>query len=174
MKLIFTANEINTVEETLKNIGLGYIDLYKFIDERYKDITLEDLGLPKFNEYEDGIGYFKTHHYIADGSDVEEYHLYISEEFIVDLLELYGDTIKVSFHMVKDMWLTFRTFIEPMIKKFVGKWTNVMVEHTKKCLDESFEHTIEILERRIILDKDRIILDKDEAACDDEVDEIFF
>ena len=63
--------------------------------------------------------------------------------------------------MVKDMWLTFRTFIEPMIKRFVGKWTNVMVEHAKKCLDESFEHTIEIL-------------DKDEAACDDEVDEIFF
>ena len=52
MKLIFTANEINTVEETLKNIGLGYIDLYTkggkirriYIAKRLQNEALKWLG----------------------------------------------------------------------------------------------------------------------------------
>lgn len=129
MLLVFNSKELNAVEETLRNLGLGYIDVCKLIDEDYKELTLEDLGIRKFHDFDGPLGFFRTNSYTTDGVEYLNYELYISDKLIVDIVNLYSNSVKVGFDIVKDIWCKYKVFIEPMIKSFTSKWTKYISDY---------------------------------------------
>lgn len=122
MKIIFTENELNVAMKTLEKIGLDCIDLAKIVDDG--DYTLEDLELPNFNDFDGVVCSLKTHHFVADGTDTEEHHLWINEDFICDVANLYTDCFSFYVSSIKKLYQDYKLLLLPILDTFKTKWQN--------------------------------------------------
>lgn len=131
MHITFSSREIEATQYTLEKIGLSCINLDSLINEGSRNITLEDLNLPDLEDEFDGpiISYTIKHFVNVDGDDDTVHHLFINEDFIVDILELYTTSFKFGIDMIKDIYCKFRFLLEPKIKNFVGKWNQIKKLH---------------------------------------------
>lgn len=130
MKIVLTLNELKAGNALLARLGVEGDNLKAVINMKDGDVLKQEAIVKMYSE---NIGdKFMSHlnkkpnvmsvlkH--ADNNGIECYTFIISEEFVVDVNELFGDLIvEVSSH-VRVMIKALAIFLKGRVKSFEDKW----------------------------------------------------
>jgi hypothetical protein len=130
MKIVLTLNELKSGNALLARIGIASDELNRVVFDMPEGTTLTQDEILKAYELDENkllVDLNKNKNVMSvtkhmDGNGTTCFTLIISEDFICDINNLYGDCIVETFNQVKAMFSTLKFFFKDKAKNFLDKW----------------------------------------------------